>query len=191
MHVRSSTGLILWVVALCALGTQGQAVAQGKPQRSIRVHVDSVLATDTHKGMDARLAATSVGDRLRAVFDYTTYRLLKQDEEETIYGQAVAFNLPGGRILHVAPLEVEGNMIAMELVLFEGAHLIMRTELKMLMNRGALILVGPRSLHETYITTIAAETGKELPEETTPPEIAVMPGAATPAGLPSTAPNGP
>src|SRR6267143_1861231 len=104
MRVRNSTGVMLWMVALCALGAQGQALAQGRPLRSIRVHVDSVLATDTHKGMDARLAATSVGDRLRAVFDYTTYRLLKQDEEETVYGQAVAFNLPGGRILHVAPL---------------------------------------------------------------------------------------
>jgi len=191
MHAPSSNGLIIWVVALCALGTQGQALAQGKHLRSIRVHVDSVFATDTHKGMDARLAATSVGNRLRAVFDYTTYRLLKQDEEETVCGQAVAFNLPGGRILHVAPLEVEGNMIEMELVLFEGAHSIMRTELKMLMNRGALILVGPRSPRETYITAIAAETGKELPEETTRPEIAVVPGGATPARLPSKAPNGP
>jgi hypothetical protein len=67
----------------------------------------------------------------------------------------------------------------------------MRTELKMLMNRGSLILVGPRSPRETYITTIAAETGKELREQTTRPEMAVMPGAATPAGLPSSAPNGP
>ena len=190
MHVRSTTGLILSVAVLYVLGSQGQAVAQGRPVRSIKVHVDSVLATDTHKGMDAKLASTSVGDRLRAVFDYTTYRLLKQDEEDTAWGQAVAFNLPGGRILHVAPIEVEGNMIAMELVLFEGAHSIMRTELKMLMNRGALILVGPRNPHETYITTIAAEIEREPAEETTRPEMAIIPGTATPAVLPSAAASG-
>jgi hypothetical protein len=102
---------------------------------------------------------------LKTVFDYTSYRLVKHEEAGTESGQPVAFNLPGGRILHVEPLAIEGNMVAMELVLFAGAHSIMRTELKM-MKGGALILVGPRSPGETYITTIAVERSgdaKELP----------------------------
>ena len=89
------------------------------------------------------------------VFDYTSYALLKHEHASIGCGQAVAFNLPRGRILHVDPIRVEGNMIAMELVLFEGVHLVMRTEIK-LMKTGAIMIVGPRSLGETYITTIEA-----------------------------------
>jgi hypothetical protein len=158
MYRRSNARILLWLMALCAVGAQGQAAAQSKQTNSIQIRVESVLATDTNQGMDARLASTSIGDRLKSVFDYTTYRLLKHDEESTVFGQAIAFNLPRGRILHVAPLAIAGNMIAMELVLFEGAHSLMRTELKMTKG-GMLILVGPRYPQATYITMIGAEPG--------------------------------
>lgn len=175
-------GLI--AVALLAHGAQ-QACARSAQHNTVNIKVESVLATDTHKGMDATLASSPVGRSLKSIFDYSTYHLLKRDEEHTIFGQAVAFNLPGGRILHVAPISMEGNMIAMELVLFEGAHLIMRTQLKLL-NHGALILVGPRAPRETYITTIATETTGRPPEETEQAEAPPISGGAAPAVLPST-----
>lgn len=48
-------------------------------------------------------------------------------------------------------------MIMMELVLFEGPHSIMRTELK-IASGNALIIVGPHNPHETFITAIGADT---------------------------------
>jgi hypothetical protein len=152
MRRRSRVPYIVGLIALCALSTHSRAGAQGA--KPVEVHVDSLLATDTDRGMDASLVSSPLSRRLKAVFDYSTYHLIKHQDEETACGQAVAFNLPGGRILHVAPLEVDGDMIAMEVVLFERAHVMMRTELKMVKD-GALILVGPRDPQETYITTIA------------------------------------
>lgn len=175
----------LIAVALFGFAVQREARAENPAHNTVNVKVESVLATDTHKGMDATLASSPVGRSLKSIFDYSTYHLLKRDEEHTIFGQAVAFNLPGGRILHVAPMALEGNMIAMELVLFEGAHLIMRTQLKLL-NHGALILVGPRSPRQTYITTIATETSERPPDETEQAEAPPISGGAAPALLPST-----
>jgi hypothetical protein len=175
----------LIAVALFGFAVQREARAENPAHNTVNVRVESVLATDTHKGMDATLASSPVGRSLKSIFDYSTYHLLKRDEEHTIFGQAVAFNLPGGRILHVAPIALEGNMIAMELVLFEGAHLIMRTQLKLL-NHGALILVGPRAPRETYITTIATETSARPQDETEQAEAPPISGGAAPAILPST-----
>jgi hypothetical protein len=164
---QSTLALAFSMVALCVVSAQGRSSAQTARSMPVKVEVDSVLAGeshDGHPGIDQRLGP-GTRCRLKTVFDYTSYRLVKHEEAGTESGQPVAFNLPGGRILHVEPLAIEGNMVAMELVLFAGAHSIMRTELKM-MRGGALILVGPRSPSETYITTIAVETigvAKELP----------------------------
>jgi hypothetical protein len=183
--LRPATASLL-IAAMLTLSAQGSAYAQSA-RYSVKVRVESVLATDTHKGMDPKLDSGPIGRSLKSIFDYSTYRVLKWDELATICGRAVAFNLPGGRILHVAPMALEGDMIMMELVLFEGAHSIMRTQLK-LMNHGTLILVGPRDLHETYITAITTETsGHRLPDEADlPPPPPAMNGEPAPADLPST-----
>jgi len=176
MRLRSRGPYILWLIIVCALGANGRANAQEKPANPITIHVDSLVANDSHAATDAALMASTLGRRLRAAFDYSSYRLLRHQDEETQCGQAVAFNLPGGRILHVAPLEVEGGMIVMEMVLFEGAHVMMRTELKMVQD-GALILVGPRRPEETFITTIAVDVQglgrEELPQPESTPQLPV------------------
>lgn len=176
MRLRSRGPYILGLIVICALGANGSANAQEKPAHPITIHVDSLVASDSSEATDAALMASTLGRRLRAALDYSNYRLLRHQDEDTECGQAVAFNLPGGRILHVAPLDVEGSMIAMEMVLFEGAHVMMRTELKMV-HDGALILVGPRRPEKTFITTIAVDVpglGHEvLPQPESTPELPV------------------
>ncbi|MGH8013987.1 MAG: hypothetical protein ACREQ4_15975 [Candidatus Binataceae bacterium] len=116
--------------------------------------MDSVLAADTHEGMDQRLNP-HMAERFKALFDYSTYRLVRHQEEEAICGRMLSFNLPGGRILHIAPHSVEGNMITMELMLFQGSRPIMTTDLK-LMDGGVLIVGGPRYDQGMLITSIVA-----------------------------------
>jgi hypothetical protein len=130
------------------------AAGGNRARHLVKVEVESLLAAHTDKGIDPRLGPITRG-RLRQVFDYTSYVLLKQEKAAVGCGQAVAFNLPQGRILHVNPISIEGNMIALELVLFEGAHSVMRTDIKMI-NAGAIMIVGPRFPGQTYITTIEA-----------------------------------
>lgn len=156
MYQRGSARVLMSLMAFCAIIGRYQAFAAGprKAQHLVKVDVESLLAAHTDKGIDPRLGTDTRG-RLLKVFDYTSYVLIKHENASIVCGQAVAFNLPRGRILHVDPLAIKGNMIAMELVLFQGSRSVMRTDIK-LIKAGAIMIVGPRSLGETYITTIEA-----------------------------------
>lgn len=43
----------------------------------------------------------------------------------------IVFSLPGGKVLHVRPRAVVGNVIAMEVVLFDGKRPTMTADLKL------------------------------------------------------------
>ncbi|MGH7948278.1 MAG: hypothetical protein ACREQF_03530, partial [Candidatus Binataceae bacterium] len=124
-------------VFVAVLSVIGAAGAQGQEAPHwVDLQINCVLATDTDEGVDVRLA--EMGDRLRSLFSYTTYRLVSHQDGLTEFGRVVAFTLPGGRILNVQPRGVVDDMIAMELVMFQGAEPMMTTELR-LKNRGMLI----------------------------------------------------
>jgi hypothetical protein len=127
----------------------------------LSVHVDSMFARERGADIDQRLGQETV--RLRALFDYSSYRLLRSDEADTPCGQEVAFFLPAGRILHVRPLATHGNLVALELALFAGARAVMRTQLKM-PKGGLLVLVGSQSPQEAYITSLTVDALRSIPE---------------------------
>ncbi len=127
--------------------------AQASPPK-IGVHVDSVVASDTNEGIDPPL--TPMGPRLHSLFSYTTYHLVSHQEQQTAMGTLVLFNLPGGRILHIQPRGIDGDMILMELILFQGEQPLMTTELK-LRNHGILIVGGPRYEEGMLILSIGAD----------------------------------
>ena len=187
MYQRRSLNLGLWLVALCALCTHGQAWAQNKWPGTVKVRVDSVLAADTHEGTDPRLQPALI-ERLQAMFDFTTYHLVIREEHLTKCGRMTSFNLPGGRLLHVSPQSIAGGMIAMELVLFDGVRPVMTTDLK-LMNHGVLIIGGPHYQHGMLITMISTDT-RDVPAETVREPAPIPPPSLSPA-IPATAPNGP
>jgi hypothetical protein len=163
--------LTLLAAAVFALTARGGALAgtAAPVPRRINVHVDSVVASDTHEGVDSRLS--SMGPRLQALFSYTTYRLVSHQDGQTHIGTQVSFALPGGRILHVEPHEVDGDMIAMELVLFQGERPLMTTDLK-LRNHGILIVGGPRYEQGMLIISIGADCPKLHSAEAAKPHSA-------------------
>ena len=162
---------VTWLATLCVLGLCIQVAAQDRPL-PIKISVDSIMATYTPENgsarhpftvrqsaikMDPRLTSKGLAPRLRMMFDYTDYRLLKSQREASTYGGAVAFNLPGGHILQVAPLQQDGDGgVAMELALFEGARLIMHLPFRMT-GGGALMLVDQHYPHRFYITAISVD----------------------------------
>jgi hypothetical protein len=176
---------MLAIAAVCTLGSPNVAAGVHNP-RAIRLRVDSVMAANTEEGMDDRLSRTPMGARLKALFEYTTYRLIVHEEKLTVCGRMVAFELPGGRILHIAPRAVDGNMISMELVLFEGPRPVMSTDLK-LMNHAILIVGGPRYQQGMLITTISTDA-PENPQSQSAPAPAPPAGGPIPTGS-STAPE--
>ncbi len=145
-----------------------------KRHRVILLRVDEVIAADTGEGIDQRLLP--MGLRLESLFRYTTYRLVSHQVGRAECGRTAAFTLPGGWIVHVEPNAVRDNMIAMELMLFEGARPMMVTDIRM-RNHGMLIIGGPHYQQGMLIIPIGADT----PELAMPPAaIPVRPEAAMP-----------
>ncbi|HZY59690.1 MAG TPA: hypothetical protein VFE56_08010 [Candidatus Binataceae bacterium] len=159
---RRSVVVVMLLVATTA------AVAQ-VTKGSVSVKIDSVLAADTNQGCDKALK--TLRDRLRRLFHYTTYRLVKHDESHTGFGQTATFTLPGGRILHIEPIAMDGDMIRMEVMLFQGEEPMMTTDLK-IMNRGIFMVGGPRYEQGTLIISITTES-PDVPGDVAPPATAV------------------
>lgn len=107
--------------------------------------------------MDPQLNAGGLSDRLRLMFDYSEYHLVRHQTAKSTCGGAVAFNLPGGHILHVAPLAIEDGELAMDLAMFAGARMIMRVPFRLAAG-GMLMLVDQHTPNRFYITAISAES---------------------------------
>ncbi|MCL5044463.1 MAG: hypothetical protein M1336_04160 [Deltaproteobacteria bacterium] len=191
--LRSAAGhagyrLVLLIVLL-GLGGLGAgfgplAAAAAPPatedDRSVSVQVDCVIATDTNEGVDAELAP--IGSKLKALFSYSTYRLVQHSRQEARLGRTLPFSLPGGRVLNVRPSATEGNMVAMEVVLFEGTRPVMVTHLK-LRDRGTLILGGPRYHQGMLLVSISVAASGHSPAAAAVVEPRpVAPAPAMPAG---------
>ncbi len=146
--------------------------------RTVMVRVDEIIAADTNEGIDQRLIPLRL--RLHSLFpSFSTYRLISRQVGRTHCGRMLAFSLPGGWIVHVEPNGIDDDMIAMHLLLFQGARPLMTTQLK-LRNHGMLIVGGPHYQQGMLIIPIGADVaGLPLP----PVPMPVMP--AVPAGIPT------
>jgi hypothetical protein len=121
---------------------------------NVSLRVDSVVASDTHQGVDPSL--TTMGPRLQSVFSYSTYHLVSHKDAQTTMGTLVSFDLPGGRVLHIQPHQINGDMIEMDVVLSQGERPMMTTDLK-LRNHGVLIVGGPKYQQGMLIISIGAD----------------------------------
>ncbi len=180
---RRTVALLMTVIAICTLASPRQVSAQSQHPRTVRIRVDSILAANTGEGMDDKLSSSVIGKRLKALFEYTTYRLVLHQEKQTVCGRRISFQTPGGRILNIAPLAVVDNMISMELVFFEGTRPIMTTDLR-LINHAVLVLGGPRYQQGMLITMISTDVAGSPTIHRGPPEA--MP--ASPPGFPGLVP---
>src|SRR5208282_1076201 len=161
--------LTLLIIPPTAFATPGLPYAQTASKQTY-VYIDSVMAADTNEGADPRLAPMI--PKLHGLFGFSTYNLIGHNEGQTDCGKMIAFTLPGGKILHVQPRAVDGDMIAMEIVLFDGTRPMMTTDLK-LKNNGTLIVGGPRYEQGMMIISIGASTGATPPmqAQATPAEV--------------------
>ena len=156
----------LLLAVLCALALPRVATAQQMRPQIVIVRVDSVLAADTNQGIDPQLGP--MGPRLHKMFRYTTYQLVSEQNGRTEMGKMIEFTMPGGRILHIEPRSIDGNMIAMEVLLFQGEKPMLTTDLK-LPDNGNLIVGGPHYEQGELIITIGANMASDV----------ASPGAAT------------
>ena len=165
--LRKSSGIVVLVLFALVVNAAAQTV-----KGSVEVKIDSVLAADTNQGCDKQLS--TLRDRLRRLFHYSTYRLVQHEEGHTGFGQTVTFTLPGGRILHIEPVGMDGDMIRLEVMLFQGEEPMMTTDLK-IMNGGTFMVGGPRYERGTLIISIKpiAPASVEMAPETSKAAAAV------------------
>ncbi len=152
-------GLALLTAGLFLIGAHA-ASAQSRPC-DVVVHIKSVLASDMEEPIDPQLK--ELQRKLRLLFPFKAYHLESHSDAETRCGKMIEFTLPGGRILHVQPREIDGDMIGMELVLFEGARPMLTTDVK-LPNNGTLMLGGPRYQQGMLIISVGATAQPESPQ---------------------------
>jgi hypothetical protein len=183
MIERRIVGLLLTVMATYVLAAAQPVAAQNRHLLPLRVRVDSVLAANTGKGMDPDIDL-DIADRLRSMFDYTTYRLVIHQELETVCGRSVNFEMPGQGILHIAPRSIVDNMISLEVVLFEGPHPLMSSDLRMI-NHAVLMVGGPHYLEGTLITIITVGSA----DSHSPRHHLSMPPGSTPPAPPQPLPG--
>ncbi len=145
-RLSSGSGIIVLVLLATVVITAAQT-ATGP----VEVKIDSVLAADTNQGCDKQLS--TLRDRLRRLFHFTTYRLMSHDEGHAKFGKTLTFTLPGGRILHIEPQGMDGDMVQMEVMLFRGDEPMMTTDLK-ITNGGTFMVAGPRYEHGILIISI-------------------------------------
>lgn len=173
MHLRRACPWLLGA-AICLAGMQGRSAArdQSPPEGKeplVDIHVESIVATyDPETSppplghspavrMDKRLAHDGMARRLASTFGYSGYRLIRRERASTTCGEPVAFNLAGGHILHVEPFEVEGEELAIDLVMFEGERMIMRMPFRTI-GGGMLFLLDQHDPDQIYITAISVDS---------------------------------
>jgi len=124
-------------------------VARPLPEAVASRHPASPAAVGPAKVVDVQVDSALVADQNAGAFSHASGR--------TQSGKMIVFRLPGGKILHVQPLAMDGGMIKMEVVLFEGGRATMTVDLN-LSNGSTLALGGEQFEEGTLLLRISPST---------------------------------
>jgi hypothetical protein len=113
----------LVAVALLLIALHSVVVGPLNVAQSLPETVASRQPAAPTREVDVRVDSAFVADANSGAFSHTDGR--------TQSGKMIVFNLPGGKTLHVMPRAIAGNMIAMQVVLFDGNQTAMTAEMKL------------------------------------------------------------
>src|SRR6202021_1694832 len=101
------------------------------------------------KEVDVRVDSAVVADQASGSFNHVSGR--------TVSGKMIVFALPGGKVLHVQPLAIEGGLIKKEGCLFGGGRATMTVDLN-LQNGSTMALGGAQFEKGTLLLKISPTT---------------------------------
>lgn len=149
-------GLLVALVGVdAAFAADGTPEAQRTPAEAVEVRIGAVLASNSGKEFDARLA--SMHHQFNTLFPYSSYRLVKEQRQRVPWGGRVGFDIPGGRYVLVIPREFKNNRVSMKVMVIDGSRPIVDTALS-LRNHGTFLVGGPRQRDGVLILSIGADT---------------------------------
>lgn len=108
---------------------------------TVRVEVTSILASTAAAPPDPALAPLI--KELQPLFRYGGYRRLGTHRMELALGQTGSAGLPGGRLLKVTPMRLQGGRVELALEILRGSQRIFHT-LAQLRNRSSMVVGGPQ-----------------------------------------------
>jgi hypothetical protein len=149
------------LLAASCLVVAGAAVAEmlTTPDEGIEVRIDTVLAGNSEKGFDPALRPLK--QPFRALFPYSSYRLVQGERRMAAWRREEQFMLPGQRYLVIIPRGIQGDRVSLSLMLIQGSRPLLNTVLS-LKNNGTFLVAGPRYNDGVLIFAINART-RSLP----------------------------
>ena len=144
----------------------GAAIAEtlNTPEEGVEVRIDTVLAGNAGKGFDPALRPLK--EPFRALFPFSSYRLVQAERRMAVWRREEQFMLPGQRYLVIIPRGVQGDRVSLSLMLMQGSRPLVNTVLS-LKNNGTFLVAGPRYDGGVLIFAIGART-KALGSPTVP-----------------------
>ncbi len=139
----SSLALILW---------SGWGGAADTNPQSVQVTIRSILAANKSDEFDAKLRGME--QQLKSL-KYRSYHSLKDETKTVPWQGSQSFDVPGGRLLTVAPQDFQNNRIALKVHLTENDKPIVDTTVK-IPNKGNFILGGPPHEGGVLVLSISA-----------------------------------
>ena len=138
----------LVAVLLLAAGTAASAEAP--------VSIDLGVAVASNEGTRIDPQLSDLRAKLKAMFDYTSYRMVDRRKRTLAVGETGEFALPGGRSMRVTPAPSSGSKVRLAVQIMEGQRNLLTTTLGL--SRGGMVLVGgPAYQNGVLILIISAE----------------------------------
>jgi hypothetical protein len=129
----------------------------------VELHIETVLATNSGKGVDTRLE--DLKPVLIRTFRYTSYRLVQEVRQQARWGEEIKVALPGERQMQVIPKAYEHHRISLQVMLREGTNPTSFLNASLSFpNNGAIFFAGRKHQDGVLIIRIGATT-KEKEQE--------------------------
>jgi hypothetical protein len=130
----------------------GWVGAAEKNPQSVQVTIRTILAGNKSDEFDPKLK--DMEQQLKPL-KYRSYRALKDDTQNVPWQGTKSFEIPGGRLLTVAPQEFQSNRVSLKVQLTEKDKPVLDTTVK-IPNKGNFILGGPPHEGGTLVLSISA-----------------------------------
>jgi hypothetical protein len=127
----------------------------------VELHVETVLASNSSKGFDARLQ--ELKPLLVRTFHYSSYRLVQEIRQQARWGEEIKVALPGERYMQVTPRAYDRHRISLQVMLREGINptSLLNASLSF-PDSGTVVFAGRRQKDGVLIIRIGATArGKE------------------------------
>lgn len=168
------------LVAGCLLMTGASAAETlSTPEEGVEVRIDTVLAGNSDKVFDPALRPLK--QPFRALFPFSSYRLVQGERRLATWRREEQFMLPGQRYLVIVPRGVQGDRVALSLMLIQGSRPLVNTMLS-LKDNGTFLVAGPRYDGGVLIFAITARTRR--PARNLPLRASASVSPAAPAHQP-------